>query len=356
MSEIDWDSTPGCCSLKCLGTTNKQIFGWDGVRCDPERVEFVRATVRDRFNRLANGEAIADNINVFVKREPTSVAKEALGRYRLISGVSLIDSLVDRVLFGWLLRAVVSRATETPCMVGWSPMRGGWRHIWRKFRGTSVACLDKSAWDWTVVEWMVHAFRSFLVQLPVNPPQWWVEMVEIRIRLLYKDAVFEFQDGTIVHQKGWGVQKSGSLLTIIFNSVLQSICHYLTNYEMGLKMDLDEPITLGDDTAQKKPLWFLKYVSILQSLGPKIKDPKTQHWVEFAGFSFLPRSCVPAYWRKHLFKLRYAENPIETLQSYQLIYSHDPVMFEYLEKQLLRFGPQYVRPRSWCIQVMDEEE
>lgn len=356
MREIDWDSTPGCCCLKNLGSTNRQIFRFDGVSCDPDRVTFVRAAVRCRFNQLMEGQLIADNINLFVKREPASFKKESLGRYRLISGVSLIDCFVDRILFGWLLRILVLRATETPSMVGWSPLRGGWRHIWRVFRGRPVVCLDKSSWDWTVVEWMVKSFREFVLELPVNPPDWWVRMVKLRFRLLYRDAVYEFQDGTIVRQNEWGVQKSGSLLTIIFNCVCQSLCHYHVMEALGHPMDYREPLTLGDDTVQETPPDLVEYVNLLTGLGPKLKGVKVQHWVEFAGFAFLPGACVAAYWKKHLYKLRYAENPVEMMQAYQVLYAHDPEMFEYLVRELLQFGPEFVLPRRWCLQVFDDPQ
>lgn len=337
-----------------MGTTNKQIFGWDGLRCDPERVRFVRQTVRNRFNELLSGKLVADNINVFVKREPVTLAKESLGRYRLISGVSLTDNLVDRILFGWLLRVAVETATKTPSMVGWSPLRGGWRYIFRHFRGKPVVCLDKSSWDWTVVEWQVHAFTSFIKSLPINPPSWWTDMVDARMKLLYEIPTFEFQDGTVASQSGIGIQKSGSLLTILFNCVSQSLLHYRVMARLGYPLSYKEPKVLGDDTVQETPPELERYVQILESMGPKVKGVKIQHWVEFAGFAFLPKACVPAYWKKHLYNLRYTENPVETLRAYQILYAHDPAMFAYLERVLSRWGAGFVLARSWCKHVFDD--
>lgn len=339
-----------------MGTTNKEIFGWDGITCDPERKAFVKQAIRARFISLLHGDKIADNIKLFVKREPVSQAKEELGRYRLISGVSLIDCLVDRILFGWLLRVVVATATLTPSMVGWSPVRGGWRHIWRTFRGKPVVCLDKSSWDWTVLEWQVEAFREFIKMLPVKPAQWWLDMVDLRIDMLYRYAVFEFEDGTVVPQTHYGIQKSGSLLTIIFNCVLQSILHYRVMDTLGFPMSTKQPLVLGDDTVQETPPQLQLYASVLTGLGPKLKGVKIQHWVEFAGFAFLPKACIPAYWKKHLFNIRYTENKIQTLQSYQMLYSHDPAMFEYLERVLSQLGPGLALSRYWCMHIMDDPQ
>lgn len=350
IQEIDWDSTPGCCSLKALGTTNREIFGWDGVSCDPERVEFVRGAVRARFDQLARGERVADPLNVFIKREPVKKSKEEKGAYRLISGVSLIDCLVDRILFGWLLRVCLDTVLETPSMIGWSPIRGGWRFITRFFAGKPVVSIDKQAWDWTVIEWMIKDFITFLKALPYNPPQWWLDMVQLRMELLYRYAVFQFQDGTVLEQGEWGIQKSGSLLTIILNTVLQIMLHYRARPKKKTKI-----LGMGDDTSQEEPDDLDGYIKALERLGPKIKEAKVQHWVEFAGFAFLQKSCVPAYWKKHMYTLKYSENPVETLQSYQILYAHDPEMFAYLEAELARFGARYALPRHWCRSVMDEE-
>lgn len=349
MKELDLQSTPGCCSLSHLGTTNGAILGWDGVKFNDERVEFLRGAVFHRFTELHSGNPVADPLNVFIKREPIKMKKEKSGAYRLISGVSLIDNMVDRILFGWLNRAAVATVLDTPSMIGWSPLRGGWRYIARKFVGKPVVCLDKSAWDWTVLEWMVKDFLEFLFAIAINPPQWWKDMARLRFELLYKTAVFKFGDGTTVHQNEWGIQKSGCLLTIIFNTVLQIMLHHRVSDDS----DEGDILALGDDTTQTTPPDVEEYVARVEALGPKIKEVKEQHWVEFAGFAYYGMTCVPAYWKKHLFNLKYSTTPVETMQAYQVLYSHDPAMSEFLEQELLRFGPEVVFTRQWSRFVMD---
>lgn len=358
LEELDWDSTPGCCSLRYYGTTNREIFGWDGFRIDPDRYQIVKETVRSRFQQLLHGELVADPLNVFIKREPHKLSKCDEGKYRLISGVSLIDTLVDRILFGWLLRAAVGSVLETPCMLGWSPVRGGWRYLSQKYANKPLTCMDKSSWDWTVTAWMIEAAEQFLLQLPINAPDWWKNMVRSRLRLLYLDCVYQFQDGTQVKQDCLGIQKSGCLLTLILNSVWQSMTHYDVCYNVGLDPFQHQPITLGDDTLQ---VWLGtvpelgRYAEEISKLGPIIKSTTIQHWVEFAGFAIVRNSCIPAYWKKHMFKMLYMSSPIETLQQYQILYSHHDQMFEFLEKTLCSISPREVLPRSWCRMVMDIE-
>lgn len=98
LNDLDMDSVPGNCSLNRLGTTNREVFKYDGENYDPERVSLVRLAVWDRFNNLVSGNLQCDPIKVFVKQEPHKRKKLDEGRLRLISSVSLIDTIIDRIL------------------------------------------------------------------------------------------------------------------------------------------------------------------------------------------------------------------------------------------------------------------
>lgn len=266
--------------------------------------------------------------------------------------------MVDRILFGWILRSALANVLDSPCMLGWSPVRGGWRFLSQKFSNKPVTCMDKSSWDWTVTPWMIQAATKFLLQLPVNPPLWWKRMVKLRMYLLYHVPVYQFSDGTQLTQDVIGIQKSGCLLTLILNSVWQTMLHFEACFNLGFDPYKDMPLTLGDDTIQ---IWrgtlpqLSAYSEEISKMGPTIKTVTIQHWVEFAGFLVVGKSCIPAYWKKHFFKLMYAESPVETLQQYQVLYSHHTPMFEFLEKALCKFGPKFAFTRAWCRNIMDFE-
>lgn len=218
--------------------------------------------------------------------------------------------------------------------------------------------MDKSSWDWTVTEDMIIWARQFILELPVSPPQWWKDAVELRFEMLYRRAVYKFQDGTEVEQDVWGIQKSGCLLTLILNSVWQSMLHYDACISLGWQPLEDQPITMGDDTLQRwdRDEGALKdYADMIRSRGPILDEAKVQHWIEFAGFAVVGNSCIPAYWRKHFYNLMYAEHPVDTLHSYQILYSHYDEMFEWVEKELVKLPGGEPFPRMWCRQVMDDE-
>lgn len=356
LQEIDMSSTPGNCILNLLGPTNKDIFLFNGVCSDPDRVDYVKQVVRHRFDEYMRGEAKADPLNMFIKIEPTKLKKIQAGAYRVISGVSLVDNLVDRILFGWINRAACATPGKTPCMVGWSPLRGGWKQVVNRFRGKILNCLDKSAWDWTYLEWMVRASMDFVLELPVNAPDWWKHMVKQRFTALYRDAEFRVKDGTIISQSFWGIQKSGSLLTLIINSIMQDLLDLLAFVPIRQDDEVDrEKLIMGDDTSFEEVRKLEEYVRRINSLGPLVKEKNRQSWVEFAGFAFLEGACWPTQWRKHLYNLKYTTRPIEYLHSMQVLYAHDPDMFAYLEREISKISPTLALSRVWCKDVFDRE-
>lgn len=353
LKEIDPKSTPGYCCLTTLGTTNGEILGWDGIQFDPAKVSLVKDCVRLRYSRLLAGEQDFDDIKVFVKQEAHKLSKIVEGRFRLISAVSLIDTFVDRILFGWMGRAMLNSVGRTPCLVGWSPVRGGWRMLSDKYRGRPTVCLDKEAWDWTVPEWMVDYWMQVIFQLAHRAPDWWREMVKLRFRALFRDAVFQFEDGTRVWQEVWGIMKSGCYLTILLNSLGQSGLHYVAADRCGDDPAENEPDVIGDDTAQKKIRNLLLYVAKLEELGVIVKGAKVKNHVEFAGFAWDGKVCWPAYWQKHLYNMAHSPNLRELLQCYQYLYVHEPVMYEFICRVGLELDPSCVLPRIVALDIMD---
>lgn len=340
-------SSPGLCSLSRMGSINKDVLGWDGETFDFERVELVRFAVRHRFDQLLTGKCVHDPINVFVKQEPHKRQKIIDGRFRLISAVSLIDTMVDRILFGWLGRVCLDTVGMTPSLIGWTVMNGGWRDLTLLYHKKPVLCLDKSTWDWTVPSWLVDLWRDFIVSLAVGSPDWWVRLVDLRFKALFEEPVFQFSDGTQIKQRVRGIMKSGCFLTIILNTVGQSLVHYLACHRLGWDLYRGQPRIVGDDTVQEAVLDLQLYVRAIESLGFKVKGAKVRSWIEFCGFAFANNTCWPAYWRKHLFSLKHAPFLLDTLLSYQLIYVNEPQMFAFLQRVAIdRVGPDAILPRE----------
>nr|QZZ63345.1 hypothetical protein [Leuven Sobemo-like virus 1] len=351
MDEIDPTSTPGNCPLAKFGSNNREALGmsvdWAGNRTyDEERVRILRYLVEDRIAQILEGEPDqSDPLRVFVKQEPHKLSKLKEGRYRLIQGVSLVDTMIDRIVFGEMARKAThpNNIMKTPCTIGWSQNGGGWKYIYDKFPRGAVS-IDRKAWDWTVREWMVAFWEEFLMSLHPDAPDWWRKLCNYRITQLFREARFRFADGVEVKQPFPGIMKSGCLLTLILNSVSQTYLHVLAMIELGLDPMISLPICCGDDTAQDRFPQIEEYVKILAKYC-LIKEAEThEDYVEFVGFLFDKTGYYPAYWKKHLFVLAHCDVSVlrETLTSYQYLYYNEPNMLKLIRSMAFRIDPSCI--------------
>nr|ASY03257.1 RNA-dependent RNA-polymerase [Norway luteo-like virus 3] len=325
---LEFTSTPGYCQFSGLGTTNGEILGWNGVECTRVDVlEALEQAALDRLQDLSNGKIVSDPIKLFVKQEPHKMSKIREGRLRLISAISLVDQVVDRVLFGRLQQQALTKVGRTPCMVGWSPASaGGYRTMRARLRG-DVLCADKSAWDWTVVGWQTDLLLGLVLALAETDDPRWETAVKSRFRALFEEALFQFSDGQQVEQQCKGIMKSGWFLTIMANSVWQVALHFVVQRERGLSPWDHIPYAMGDDTVQEVPDYLEDY---LERLGRYcILKPKVVKEIEFCGFEMTENWVRPCYQSKHRFLLRHLDEATaaETLESYQYLYAFDDTGF-----------------------------
>lgn len=349
VDEIDPTSIPGCCLLERYGSINRDVLkittdDHGNKTYDPERLSIVKQLSYQRYQSLLSGEMIADPLKVFVKQEPHKVDKLAEGRYRLIMGVSLVDTIVDRIIFGELLRTASSPRSilRTPCMVGWAPNRGGWRFISMYTKdGFSI---DRKAWDWTVTEWMVNIWERFIINLHPDAPLWWRSIVTLRFTSLFYTARFSFPDGQLIQQDTPGIMKSGCLLTLLLNSVGQTVLHTLAQIRLEKDPYDNVPLSMGDDTLQRPFDYMEPYAAELAKMA-LIKEAEYTHgYSEFIGFIFTKTGFYPAYWKKHLFLLRHLDPSVvmETLISYQMLWYHEPSMLKFIRGIAWKIDPGWV--------------
>lgn len=356
---IDRTSTPGKCFLRCFGTTNGVCLGWNGIRYDPVRVSMLKFYVKRRIQNLLRGEPEADPINVFIKQEAHKKAKLDEGRYRLISGVSLVDTMIDRILFEPFVEKLEDTAhVLKPVLYGWTPLKGGYRALSRKFRGKKVLSLDRKAWDWTVQKWMTEYLLKFFEEMAYvdDDAQWWIDLARARFRLLFSEAEFSFPDTTQLRQGVPGIMKSGCFLTLIGNSLLQFLLHCVACVELGIPVG--EFFSVGDDTVQELPAKLEQYRDLLLGLGVRLKEPcitEPGESFEFVGFVISELELKPAYREKHNFNLRHLEEEVavDAIKSYQILYAHDKCMHKTLSDWLHRvYGEVPLRIHD-CRRVLD---
>lgn len=301
-----------------------------------QRIRLLYGLVKNRLQSIISGKDEADAIKIFIKREPHKKAKIDEGRLRLISSVSLIDAMVDRILFVSLQGNQIENVGKTPVMMGWSPLKGGYRLLANQCKADKYLMIDKSNWDWTVQPWLIDVLRALIDNLSIDAPDWWRTAVDQRFKMLFESPTFKFSDGSYGIQPGKGIMKSGCYLTILLNSFSQMILHYVIENRLK-ETNIGDPYCLGDDTIQTvdETSRIDDYVREMESLGfqPKVKVDGER---EFAGFKIYNDKFLPEYLDKHLFVLSHLtlerEIAISTLESYQLLYGFDEGMLRKIWK------------------------
>lgn len=306
LREIDPNSSPGLPWIN-EGTSKNSAFWFEG-KPGPRALDLY-AAVLERLNALETRPAM-DPIKVFVKEEPVKPSKVEKESYRLISGVSITDCMVDRYLFGDFCKHVQSCTKDLsgPAVPGWTHSYGAYKLMKRSLR--EPQCADKSSWDWTMQPWVVDCLLELVNRFYCDED---VRLLN-RFKSLFDCAVYDI-GGNLYRQRSGGVMKSGCLGTLVFNSLAQVFIHQIAVMRSGVA---DAKIFAnGDDTIQERmPDCYYDEVS---KLGCILKE--VQLGYEFCGVEFGDEP-KPLYGRKNLYNLLYLadDSVAEALRSYQLMY------------------------------------
>nr|QZZ63302.1 hypothetical protein [Vespula vulgaris luteo-like virus 1] len=329
LSEVEMSSSPGYPYMR-RAPTNKILFGFDGEVYDQSKAELIWFTVQERIRIILCGELdspmASDPIRLFIKPEPIKLEKAREGRYRLISSVSVVDQIIDLMLFNDQNQSLYKHFWKTPSRVGWSPYNGGWKFL-DQFERIS---LDKKAWDWTAQPWLFHVVFQFRAR---HVTDWrWLQLAAARYKILLQPT-FVTSGGVLLKQKAPGVMKSGCVNTIADNTMMQAILHYrcclLSNQPLGT-IDV-----MGDDTVQDRLLDEQSYLYYLKQFC-LVKEVSRS--VEFAGMLFKGPNVIPLYKGKHAFNLLHVDEDVlpDMAVSYSLLYHRSPYIdwFEALFKAM----------------------
>lgn len=317
--------------ILCLARGVPDI-AWFNDRSE-ESADLTIQELHDALETQAKQEAIipADNIKLFIKDEPHKLSKAEIGRWRLISAQSLVDQMVDRVLFySWVQTEIVDHFSVTS-KGGWSPIPAGYQRLMAEFPlGTTVA-VDKSMWDWTMPPWVVweYLFAKTRATPDISDLTFWLWARRF-YHVLGPGATIRMPTGVVWKQDCWGLMKSGFYLTLSLNGAAQMFQHALAWWRMGKRTLPPRIWTMGDDTLSRmRPTDIEEYKEQLATTGCLVKMVETAR--EFAGYRFDGRgladaSVVPLYERKHQFLMQHVEPDQEkqVALAFSLLYALAP--------------------------------
>lgn len=346
MLEVERDyiarnSTPGFPWME-LGRSNKILLD------DPElsallvsealgRIRLMLEYGEDLFSFAAEElvkRGLCDPIRVFVKTEPHKMAKIKAGKLRIISGVSIVDQLIDKMLFSSQNNLEISLWQQTPSKPGIGLDDEGLQAMasWFRERLTdrSLISTDISGWDWSVQGWELDADLKCRTILGDAEGSFWHLLARARVFCI-KRKTFVLPDSSLVSQHWEGVQCSGWYNTSSTNSrmrVLVRAVAYLDSCDRrGVGVDVSEVakcVAMGDDCVES--CLTDDVYEIIGEYGHTIKERtefKTLEGVEFCSHSWYADGLAqPTTWVKTLYRfVQQPDDPIQLLDWMFQLYS-----------------------------------
>lgn len=264
---------------------------------------------------------------MFIKDEPHSRKKVAENRFRLIHCLSLVDQMVDKVLFTPWYEAELRNPMATTQKTGWSPLPAGYQRLMATFPIDESIAVDKSLWDWTMLPYIIVMYVRMKMEQVAGeePPDYWYIVWRRLTFVLGPGTRFRLSSGMEYRQLHWGIMKSGWLLTLSMNSAAQAFQHVIACCRLGWSDRASTVLwAMGDDLLAKMkltPKELEEYWRSLETTGCIVKKIEVRR--EFCGFLFTEQAVEPLYPDKHQFILRYLQGKSEqqTLLSYELLYA-----------------------------------
>jgi hypothetical protein len=311
LRSVKADSTPGI-PYSLLGQTNRQVLESSEDFVISEVVEsFIRKVTpsnRGLFSWSAEQlfrRGIRDPVRLFIKDEPHKAVKITTGKLRLISGVSLVDQICERVLGQNQNNAEIAEWQTCPSKPGLGLDDDGLRALGQYFKRElntgPLLQMDVKGWDWSVQEWELLADAEARSQLCVNSNELFSFLLKTNATCVAR-SVFCLPSGELLAQLDPGAQLSGSYWTSSTNSRMRILASLVARLLAGHRLTGEIGVAaMGDDSVERS---FSGVKEGLESLGHTIGMENTTS--ELRSVSFCSHE-----WKED--GLAYPENPYKTV-------------------------------------------
>lgn len=316
-------------------------------------LEHVYGMVNDRLKCLT-GELPADNslkavemydlgmcdpVRIFVKKEPHNVEKMANHRYRLVSSVSIVDEIIERLLCSTQNNAEINSWETCPSKPGFglsSDLQT--QKLFNQVAphmGENLYKSDVSGWDWNYHAWLYDLDRRIRELCASGDGfELWSKLLRARFEAL-KWTMFVTSDGEVFIQTKPGIMLSGSYLTSSTNS--------RSRVGAAFTCGADWAIAMGDDCVEEnQSLTQGQLVAAYKECGFRIKDVGVcVDEFEFCSHTFRNGIAIPQNFWKGTFRLLSKEPDVMELLQFVQEYRHVPEQLEVVLNFLMTLP-------SWC--------
>jgi len=274
---------------------------------------------REKTARELVQEGFCDPVRLFVKQELHKKAKLDEGRTRLISSSSIVDEIVERILFDKQNKKEIENWKTCPSKPGIGFTDEDNEYVlgfFKSFRKLYMS--DISGWDWCFQGWMFDfEIRCREGLSGVDPARDVVlsRLIRNRMRCLSL-SVYTTSKGELYEQLESGIMNSGSYVTSSTNSRQRVSLAYLAG--------ASEASASGDDCVETSSKFDL-----YDRYGMKVKEyEEVSNIVSFCShiYDLDSETVYLDSWEKGLFNLLNSPPSLELLEQFVHEYRNSPNM------------------------------
>lgn len=329
-TQIKLDSSPGVPLMKYANTNQLLFEGYADYIADlvADRMSAIYKDRGESSSIEAINSNLCDPIRVFIKQEPHKREKMDEGRFRIISSVSVVDQIIDRMIFGKLNDSEIENWKNIPFKVGTGlstdkQVEELEENI-RSYFDTGFTTDDQSGWDWSFKEWNFRSEANLRIMLMYDCSFCDAQKIDtpfavfVRARLKYlSNSIFCTSDGVLWSQGKKGKMKSGSLITLRTNCSQRTV----TSLIVSNNYDKQFAVTMGDDCVETT---FDSMIDSYAEYGFKLTDVKHHEVgdykpIEFCSHDIINGIAIPQNAAKSFYKFLHSPHRKEPMQQQQLL-------------------------------------
>lgn len=270
-----------------------------------------------------------DPIQLFIKNEPHKVEKIKTGRFRLIAKVSIVDEVIQRLLYYNQNCMEIENWLTCPSKPGIG-MTDEMASAFVKLMPPNGESSDVSGLDWSIKGWQLDLEIQQRIMLCNASPESSYSVVASTHAKAIGLAVFVLSDGSMIAQRVYGLVKSGEYVTSSRNSRVRVNLSIMT----GSKWSQAQGDDCCDSVIPNKVEAYKQFGFTLRDIEP-FGDENfefcSHRWSRTRGIA------VPLNWEKMTINLLNSAPSMDMLFQYEYVMRHSPKL-EFCKELIARVG------------------
>jgi len=320
-------------------------------------MKFIRGDAPDDPRAIVEDDW-RDIVSPFTKNEPHPPRKWKLGKWRVVTCVSLVDQVVERCIYGRVTYAIKTQYPVSPAVIGigfTDEMAENFSsQIKSEFRYAKG--WDVSGWDTSVDKSYIFAASHYVAESPVRSSDFYRKAVRNHV-ICNVNPLFIIKNSTgseLFSRPLPGGILSGSYTTTLYNT----LCRLDVAYMAGATVAK----AAGDDTVEQHAQSDREVIKRYEELGFRVRtDPYDDSSFEFCShrFSLTGEKVFFSGWRKTCIRF-FSKGKFDSIRLTALYYElrNNPDELAIIDRVLKALGVEH-NPVWWDrtkVSIQDDKK